>query len=63
MHRMREQSAKPDRFVADLAARQHGVVSVAQLRERGIGRSGVGRRQVKERPREVVAPIRAVMQS
>lgn len=41
---MRGESARPDRVVAELAAHQHGVVSVEQLRAAGIKRSGVSRR-------------------
>lgn len=50
MHRMGAEvahsttKAKPDIRVAQLAARQHGVVSVAQLANAGVGRRGVGRR-------------------
>lgn len=45
MHRMRDKRAPAaDVLVARIAARQHGVVSVAQLAEAGIGRSGIARR-------------------
>jgi very-short-patch-repair endonuclease len=41
---MREESATADVRVAKIAARQHGIVSIAQIIAVGIGRSGVGRR-------------------
>jgi very-short-patch-repair endonuclease len=44
MHHMREESARPDALVAELAARQHGVVTTDQLRARGVSRSAVARR-------------------
>src|SRR5918995_1237628 len=44
MHHMREESARPDALVAELAARQHGVVTTDQLRARGVSRSAVPRR-------------------
>ena len=34
----------PDAFIAGLAARQHGVVSTAQLRSAGISFPGINRR-------------------
>jgi very-short-patch-repair endonuclease len=44
MHHMREESARPDALVAELAASQHGVVTTDQLRARGVSRSGLARR-------------------
>src|SRR5688500_4880303 len=41
---MREKSANPDGAVAAIAARQHGVVTLTQLNQAGIDRSGVSRR-------------------
>jgi hypothetical protein len=43
---VRNESAKPDRdaLIAQLAARQYGVVSGEQLRAMGISRSGIHRR-------------------
>jgi very-short-patch-repair endonuclease len=41
---MREESANPDREIANLATRQHGVVSSAQLEKAGIDKDGVTRR-------------------
>jgi hypothetical protein len=41
---MRHQSANPDREIATVAARQYGVVSIAQLRETGLSKSAVKRR-------------------
>lgn len=41
---MREEGSPPDKTVANLAARQHGVVSTAQLAGAGIRRSGLSRR-------------------
>jgi Transcriptional regulator, AbiEi antitoxin len=41
---MREESATADRRIAKVAGRQHGVVTVEQLAEAGIDRSGVTRR-------------------
>jgi very-short-patch-repair endonuclease len=41
---MRKESATPDQRVAALAARQHGVVTSAQLAAAGLGASGVSRR-------------------
>jgi very-short-patch-repair endonuclease len=43
---MRKESATPDRFVAGIAARQHGVVSAAQLGAAGV-RGGTLARRVK----------------
>ncbi len=41
---MREELDPPDALIARVAAAQHGIVSVAQLREAGVDRSGVLRR-------------------
>jgi predicted transcriptional regulator of viral defense system len=41
---MGEQPAKADLVIARIAARQHGVVSVAQVRAARIGRQGIYRR-------------------
>jgi very-short-patch-repair endonuclease len=41
---MRAKNAAADRAVAETAAHQHGVVSIAQLREAGLSREGVRRR-------------------
>jgi very-short-patch-repair endonuclease len=44
MHHMREERARPDALIAQVAARQHGVISLAQLHELGLSRSGIARR-------------------
>jgi very-short-patch-repair endonuclease len=44
MPAMRAQPANPDQLVASIAARQHGVVSAAQLRGAGIGHRSISRR-------------------
>jgi very-short-patch-repair endonuclease len=44
---MRAKGANPERALAKLAARQHGVVSRAQLLRAGIGEAGVSRRAQK----------------
>jgi very-short-patch-repair endonuclease len=44
MHHMREESATPDHLAAMIAARQHGVVTAAQLAALGIRRGGRARR-------------------
>jgi hypothetical protein len=41
---MRNSSATPDSRLAEIAARQHGVVTIAQLAECGVDRWAVGRR-------------------
>lgn len=41
---MREENAKRDLAIAEIAARQHGVLSVRQLAEAGVGKDGVLRR-------------------
>jgi very-short-patch-repair endonuclease len=41
---MREESANSDRLIANLAGRQHGVVSSAQLGNAGIDKDGISRR-------------------
>jgi len=41
---MRRKLDPPDVAVAEVAARQHGVISVRQLRDCGVGEGGVGRR-------------------
>src|SRR5688572_18250078 len=41
---MRDQRANTDRIVGQLAARQHGVVTLAQLEEAGIGKRGASYR-------------------
>jgi very-short-patch-repair endonuclease len=41
---MREEGANRDRVIAGLAARQHGVVSAAQLKDAGIDKSAISRR-------------------
>jgi very-short-patch-repair endonuclease len=41
---MRKEGAKPDRLVAQIAARQHGVVSFQQLISAGLDPSGIWRR-------------------
>jgi very-short-patch-repair endonuclease len=41
---MREEPANGDRVIANIAARQHGVVSTAQLRAAGIGRNATSLR-------------------
>ena len=41
---MREESDRPDAAVARVAARQHGVVTVAQLLEVGLDKSAISRR-------------------
>ncbi len=44
---MREESSTGDRRVAAIASRQHGIVTVEQLRAAGVGRTGVTRRVQK----------------
>jgi hypothetical protein len=39
-----EESDTLDSAVANIAARQHGVIAVAQLSELGMGKNGVTRR-------------------
>jgi very-short-patch-repair endonuclease len=46
MRHMREEPARPDALVAELAAKQHGVVTMDQLLACGMSRSGIAR-QVK----------------
>jgi very-short-patch-repair endonuclease len=41
---MREEGANRDRVIANMAARQHGVVSGAQLKTAGIDKDGISRR-------------------
>jgi hypothetical protein len=41
---MRQQGASPDLVMAEIAARQHGVVSFAQLRSAGLSKSATARR-------------------
>jgi len=41
---MRKEGAKPERLVAKLAARQHGVVSTVQLHSAGLGDYAISRR-------------------
>jgi very-short-patch-repair endonuclease len=41
---MREEPARSDQVLARIAARQHGVVSTAQLNEAGIDKDGISRR-------------------
>jgi very-short-patch-repair endonuclease len=41
---MREQLARSDRVIARIAARQHGVVTTAQLNDAGIDKDGIARR-------------------
>lgn len=41
---MREESAIPDRVVAEIASRQYGIVTSAQLRATGISKDGATRR-------------------
>jgi very-short-patch-repair endonuclease len=46
---MRDQLDKPDALMAQIASRQHGVVSVAQLRHAGLDKDRVRRRVVNGR--------------
>ena len=57
---MRDKGANPDRFVAALAARQHGVVSAKQLRTSGIDKDGIARRVTAGRLHRVHRGIYAV---
>jgi very-short-patch-repair endonuclease len=57
---MREESATPDRLVAEIAARQHGVVSTAQLAVAGIHRSSLARRLESGRLHRVHRGVYAV---
>ncbi len=43
-HDMREKGAPPDQLIATIAACQHGVVSIRQLREEGLDHAAVHRR-------------------
>lgn len=59
---MREEIAtgRPDRLVAAIAARQHGVVSTAQLRAAGLSRSGIERRVASGRLHAIHRGVYAV---
>lgn len=57
---MRHQSANPDREIATVAARQYGVVSIAQLREAGLDKSAVKRRTLAGRLHSIHRGVYAV---
>jgi very-short-patch-repair endonuclease len=57
---MRHQSANPDREIAEIAARQYGVVSIAQLREVGLDKSAVKRRTLAGRLHRIHRGVYAV---
>jgi very-short-patch-repair endonuclease len=55
-----KQAAKPDVRIAEIAARQHGVVSVAQLRRASLGDEAIHRRVVAGRLHRVHRGVYAV---
>jgi very-short-patch-repair endonuclease len=57
---MRHQSANPDRDIAEVAARQYGVISTAQLREAGLDKSAVKRRALAGRLHPIHRGVYAV---
>jgi putative AbiEi antitoxin of type IV toxin-antitoxin system/uncharacterized protein DUF559 len=57
---MRRQSANPDREIAEVAALQYGVVSIAQLREAGLDKSAVKRRALAGRLHPVHRGVYAI---
>ena len=57
---MRHQSANPDREIAEVAARQYGVISTAQLREAGLDKSAVKRRALAGRLHPIHRGVYAV---
>jgi hypothetical protein len=57
---MREERDKPDRLVAAIAARQHGVISAEQLAAAGVGKDGVRRRVQAGRLHRVHRAVYAV---
>ena len=44
IHLVGEKGAKTDRAIARIAARQHGVITTAQLRDAGLGDQGISKR-------------------
>jgi very-short-patch-repair endonuclease/predicted transcriptional regulator of viral defense system len=57
---MREQRAKPDREIAEIARRQHGVVADWQMRAAGLSASGISRRAAAGRLHRVHRGVYAV---
>ncbi|MGN6201412.1 MAG: type IV toxin-antitoxin system AbiEi family antitoxin domain-containing protein, partial [Solirubrobacterales bacterium] len=57
---MREESDTPDARVAQIASRQHGVVTAEQLREAGIDKSAVTRRVKAGRLHRIYRGVYAV---
>jgi uncharacterized protein DUF559/putative AbiEi antitoxin of type IV toxin-antitoxin system len=57
---MRHKSANPDREIAKVAARQYGVVSIAQLREAGLDSSAARRRTLAGRLHSIHRGVYAV---
>lgn len=57
---MRQQGASPDLAMAEIAARQHGVVSFAQLRSAGLSTSATARRARAGRLHQVHRGVYAV---
>jgi very-short-patch-repair endonuclease len=57
---MRAKVDRPDVLVAEIAARQHGVVSVAQLRDAGLRAAAIGRRVKSGRLHRVHRGVYAV---
>jgi hypothetical protein len=59
-HRIRDEKVPPDRMVAVLAERQHGVVARRQLAELGLGRGAIHRRMTAGRLHRIHAGVYAV---
>lgn len=57
---MRQQGASPDLAMAEIAARQHGVVSFVQLRSAGLSKSAIARRARAGRLHQVHRGVYAV---
>src|SRR3954452_487476 len=57
---MRDKIARPEKRIAIIASRQHGVVSLRQLVEAGLSRSGVGRLVKEGRARRIHRGVYAV---
>jgi very-short-patch-repair endonuclease len=57
---MREEPARSDQMLARIAARQHGVVSTAQLNDAGIDKDGISRRVKSGRLHRVHRGVYAV---
>src|SRR4051794_33017275 len=53
-------SRSPDRIVAQIARRQHGVVTVAQLSEAGLGRGAIAHRVSQARLHRLYRGVYAV---